>query len=71
MFALTLIKLWRSLHNIEILEHLYITNMFHEKYWSILRVLMFNFIIAHFIAIVTLLMVRGDHENTWLRNKGL
>lgn len=60
LMALAIIKLWRSIYKIEFLEHVYITNVWFEKYFSIGKVFFFNFLIAHFIAITLLLMAKID-----------
>lgn len=51
-----MVKLMYTLNKISSLEILLISNCFREQYWQLVKVFFFNFLFAHFLAIVLLLM---------------
>lgn len=62
-----LFKLKLVLNKIAGLEIALISNCFREQYWALVKVLFFNFLFAHFIAIVLILM--ASCERNWMTEK--
>lgn len=65
--VLILFKLMLVLNKIAGLEIVLISNCFREQYWALAKVLFFNFLFAHFIAIVLILM--ASCERSWMTEK--
>ena len=58
-------KLPQCLEKLEKLEVYFIKNYYHEQYWSLLKVLIFNFVFAHILAILLTAMADTGEEKTW------
>lgn len=46
-----MLKLGSGLEKLEKLEIFFIHNFYYEQYWSLLKVFIFNFSLAHFLSI--------------------
>lgn len=64
-------KLPQCLEKMEKLEVTFIKNYYHEQYWSLVKVVLFNFCFAHILAILLSAMATMDIENSWYQKKGI
>jgi hypothetical protein len=48
-----------------------ISNYYKEQYWSLAKVLLFNFCYAHFLAILLHSMSKINEENNWMLAKNV
>lgn len=65
LFILT--KLPQCLDKIEKLEVLFIKNYYNEQYWSLIKVVLFNFCFAHTLAIFLSAMANLNPQENWHR----
>lgn len=47
-----------------------LSSFYYQRYWSLLKIIMFNFVFAHFIAILLNLMTLNKESN-WQVVKGI
>lgn len=50
---------------------MFITNFYYQQYWSLIKVFLFNFSFAHFLAICLILMATIDDSTNWMIKKGI
>jgi hypothetical protein len=56
----------------EKLEAFFIKNYYNEQYWSLIKVVLFNFCFAHILAIILTAMANINYSNTsWHTVKGI
>ena len=60
-----ILKLAPTIEKIRNLQIIFIQNCFNEQYWELVKVFLSNFLFAHFLAIILVLMTNGTTEN-WL-----
>jgi hypothetical protein len=56
---------------IEKLEIALINNFYNEQYWSLIKVLLFNFCFAHIMAIFLTAMTGLNNQNNWMIKKNI
>jgi hypothetical protein len=64
-------KLPQCLEKMERLEVAFIKTYHNEQYWSLVKVVLFNFCFAHVLAVFLSAMPRIDPQNNWHRAKGI
>lgn len=64
---LKLIPMIEKMRNLQII---FIENCFKEQYWELIKVFLGNFLFAHFLAIILILMTNGQKQS-WLTHNGL
>ena len=67
----TLLKIPECLDEIETLEIYFIKSLYNEQYWSLAKILLFNFSFAHIISIGLTAMAGLNPSNSWIVKKGL
>lgn len=65
-----ILKLAPTIEKIRNLQIIFIKNCFKEQYWELIKVFLSNFLFAHFLAIILILMTNGTTEN-WLTSREL
>ena len=68
---LIVLKLPQCLSKIEKLEIYFIKNYYYEQYWSLVKVFLFNFCFAHFLAIMLTKMAGINARDNWQVAKGI
>ena len=69
LFIIT--KIPQSLEKLDKLEVSFIKNYYNEQYWSLVKVVLFNFCFAHVLAIFLSAMAQLDPADNWYRAKGI
>ena len=69
LFIIT--KLPQCLDRLEKLEVSFIKNYYNEQYWSLVKVVLFNFCFAHILAIFLSAMAELNPGDNWQKTKGL
>jgi energy-coupling factor transporter transmembrane protein EcfT len=69
LFIIT--KLPQCLEKMERLEVTFIKTYYKEQYWSLFKVVLFNFCFAHIIAIFLSAMADINPQDNWQHNKGI
>ena len=64
-------KLPQCLEKMEKLEAFFIKNYYHSQYWSLIKVVLFNFCFAHILAISLSAMASMNDETNWQTVKGI
>lgn len=68
---LFLVKLGDFKRNIEKLEYNFINSFYREHYWGIFHIILCNFMFAHMIAIILVLISELDPVNNWVLRANL
>ena len=66
-----MIKLKKTFEKVKILEIVFIENSYNEQYWELVKVFIFNFLFAHFVGLLLVLMSQISSSDNWLINKNL
>ena len=66
-----LLKIPDCLERIERLEVYFIENYYKERYWSLMKVFLFNFCFAHMLAVLLVAMSRPNPAGSWLAVRDL
>ena len=61
----------RTGERIKNLEFVFITNFYNEQYWELFKLFLINFLFAHILATLLLLMAELDPKSNWLVKKNL
>jgi hypothetical protein len=69
--VLIFLKIPHSLGKMEQLEVYFIKNLYNEQYWSLVKILLFNFSFAHIISILLTGMSHLSPGNNWMTAKGI
>jgi hypothetical protein len=59
------------MQKMEKLEVYFIENYYYEQYWSLVKVLLFNFCFAHVLSIILLTMANINPDHNWMVTKGI
>jgi len=68
---LIILKIPHCLDKMEQLEVYFIKNLYNEQYWSLIKILLFNFSFAHIISILLTGMSHFSPGNNWMTSKGI
>jgi hypothetical protein len=55
----------------ERLEVNFVSSFYVEQYWSLIKVFIFNFCFAHFLAIILIAMTNVNDNQNWMIKKGI
>ena len=61
----------RAGERVKNLEFVFIKNFYNEQYWELFKLLLINFLFAHILATLLLLMAQFDPKRNWLVEKDL
>ena len=62
---MALIKLWNNVQKFEKFEYIYINTSGKEQYYGLIKVLLMNFAIGHFLSIILNSMATLDDKSNW------
>lgn len=68
---LIFLRIPQCLDRIEKLEVSFISNFYNEQYWSLVKILLFNFSFAHVIAVFLTAMTFLNPGDNWMTAKGI
>ena len=60
------IKIKSAIQKVHILEIILIKNCYKEQYWELVKVFIFNYMIAHMVALILILVSKIDANKNWL-----
>ena len=63
---LMVIKIKSAIQKVHILEIILIKNCYKEQYWELVKVFIFNYMIAHMVALILILVSKIDANKNWL-----
>ena len=66
-----LVKLPACLDRLERLEASLISTTYKERYWSLVKLFIFNFCYAHLLALLLKFMAAADSQSNWIVSRGL
>ena len=66
-----LLKIFHHLDKLEQLEVYFIKNLYIEQYWSLVKILVFNFAFAHIISVLLNAMAHLSPGDNWMTAKGI
>ena len=66
-----LLKLSRAAEKIKILEFILIQNCYREQYWELVKVFIINFLFAHIIGVLLIMMASFNESKNWLVKNNL
>ena len=66
-----LLKLPRAAEKIRILEIVLIQNCYKEQYWELAKLFIINFIFAHIIGVLLIMMASINENKNWLIKNSL
>lgn len=66
-----ILKLGQGFEKIEKLEVFFIHNFYYEQYWSLVKVFIFNFSLAHVLAIFLVAMAGVSEDDNWMNYKNI
>lgn len=66
-----LIKIKKALNQLEMLEIVLIQNCYNEEYWKLVKVFLFNFIFAHGVCLILIMIAEMDPQHNWLKSNNL
>lgn len=69
--VLILLKIPQCIDKMEKLEVYFIKNLYNEQYWSLVKILLFNFSFAHIISILLTAMAYLSPGDNWMTTKGI
>jgi hypothetical protein len=69
LFIIT--KIPQCLEKLDKLEVSFIKNYYNEQYWSLVKVVLFNFCFAHILAVFLSAMAQINPTDNWYRTKGI
>ena len=64
-----LFKINACMEKLERVENRVLDTFHKEQYWGLIKVFIFNFVFAHFLAIFLIGMSKLDSSNNWIENR--
>lgn len=61
-----LIKIKEALEKVDKIETIFINNFYKEQYWALAKVFLVNFLFAHCLAVLLIVISHIDESNNWL-----
>ena len=71
ILVMVICKIPSLMDKLEKLENHFITTIYMEQYWSLLKIFLFNFCYAHILAILLTLMAKGNPQSSWIITKNI
>lgn len=71
MRLLFILKIGQAFEKIEKLEVFFIQNFYYEQYWSLIKVFLFNFSLAHILALCLVAMAEVNEDENWMNYKDI
>ena len=59
------------LERVSLLEIVLIKNYFKEQYWEVAKLFIFNYMVAHVVSLILLLIAQNQEKDNWLKAKEL
>jgi hypothetical protein len=71
MRLIFILKIGQAFKKIEKLEIFCIQNFYYEQYWSLIKVFLFNFSLAHILALCLVAMAGMNENENWMNYKDI
>lgn len=71
LFACTMLRIISSKDNLNVFRNTFITGFKMDQFYKLLKLIIFNWILGHFVAVMLMAMVYINEQSNWLISKNL